>query len=438
MTTAVTGAVIFDLDGVITDTAEFHYQGWQRLADEHDLPFDRERNESLRGLSRRESLVQLLDGREVGDADLVEMMERKNRYYVDLLGEMTPADTLPGAVGLIVDAKRRGLPVAIGSSSRNARRVLDALELTALFDAIADGDTVERAKPAPDLFLAAAELVGVAPERCVVIEDAASGVDAALAAGMVAVGIGPAERVGQAHHRFATVAEADLAAIVRTEAVELDDGAILIGGWLLSGRDAGSPAAGRSVRWEVGRHPVLLGTEGGRPAGGAHVERDFDLRYRLSRHTVRLPEGPVRRAVDEAFTSFTGAGGLMQRQLVVADPGTVLDVEIAVDEGQSLDAGQPVLAGGHLRTEPTADAERSTVDLAVEVGEEGWVTLDHTPAYDVQLARHVTACDRWWRQVEVDDRPDPATQVAGRQELSRQMADSRAQASDEGQEGGAP
>jgi beta-phosphoglucomutase len=203
-------AVIFDLDGVITDTAEFHYLGWQRLADEEGIPFDRGANEALRGLSRRESLLAMLGDREVPDDRLLAWMTRKNDYYVASLGEMGPEDALPGAVELIEDARSRGLKVAIGSSSKNARLVLDKLGLSDAFDAVADGNSVERAKPAPDLFLAAAELLGVEPSECIVVEDAESGVDAALAAGMTAVGVGPAERVGHAQHRFDTTAEIDL------------------------------------------------------------------------------------------------------------------------------------------------------------------------------------------------------------------------------------
>jgi beta-phosphoglucomutase len=203
-------AVIFDLDGVITDTAEFHYLGWQRLADEEGIPFDRGANEALRGLSRRESLLAMLGERVVPDAQLLEWMERKNDYYVASLGDMGPEDALPGAVELIEDARSRGLKVAIGSSSKNARLVLDKLGLSDAFDAVADGNSVERAKPAPDLFLAAADLLGVGPEECIVVEDAESGVDAALAAGRTAVGVGPADRVGHAHHRFDNTADIDL------------------------------------------------------------------------------------------------------------------------------------------------------------------------------------------------------------------------------------
>jgi beta-phosphoglucomutase len=203
-------AVIFDLDGVLTDTAEYHYLGWQRLADEEGLAFDREANEALRGVSRAESLRLVLGEREVSDEAFEEMMARKNAYYLGYLEGMSPDDLLPGADELVTAATERGLKVAIGSSSKNAGQVLDHLGIADRFDAVADGHSVERAKPEPDLFLAAAELLGVPPEACIVVEDAESGIDAALAAGMLAVGVGPAERVGHAHHRFDTTADVDL------------------------------------------------------------------------------------------------------------------------------------------------------------------------------------------------------------------------------------
>jgi beta-phosphoglucomutase len=207
-------AVLFDLDGVITDTAEQHYQAWQRLADEEGLAFDRLANDALRGISRRESLAIVLGDRAASEEEWEEMMARKNGYYVASLAALAPSYALPGARELVADCKARGLRVAVASSSRNARTVLDALEMTGEFDAIADGASVERAKPAPDLFLHAAALAGVEASRCAVLEDAESGVDAALAAGMRAVGIGPSERVGHAHLRFDTVAEIDLDAVL--------------------------------------------------------------------------------------------------------------------------------------------------------------------------------------------------------------------------------
>jgi beta-phosphoglucomutase len=214
MSTTALRAVIFDLDGVLTDTAEYHYRAWQDLADEEGIPFDRQANEALRGLSRRESLLTMLGDRQVDEDRLEDMMDRKNRAYVTSLQDMSPDDLLPGALALIEQAEQLGLATAIGSSSKNAPFVLDKLGIRDRFAAISDGNTVERAKPAPDLFLAAAELLEVPPAACIVVEDAASGVDAALAAGMVALGVGPEERVGHAHHVFPTTADVDLSLVL--------------------------------------------------------------------------------------------------------------------------------------------------------------------------------------------------------------------------------
>ncbi len=191
--------VIFDLDGVLTDTSEFHYLGWKRLADEEGIPFDREANEALRGLSRRDSLRRLLGDRPATEAQMQEMMARKNRYYQELIQNVTPANLLPGALALLDELRAAGVKVAIGSASKNARTVVQRLGIADRVDVIADGHSVERHKPAPDLFLHAAALLGLSPTECVVVEDAASGVEAALAAGMWAVGLGPVERVGAAH-----------------------------------------------------------------------------------------------------------------------------------------------------------------------------------------------------------------------------------------------
>lgn len=210
-------AVIFDLDGVLTDTAEFHYRAWQELADAEGLPFDRAANDALRGVSRADSLRLLLGDRAVDDTTFRRMMAEKNERYVELLADMSPDDLLPGALALVEACRDRGLKVAIGSSSKNAPMVLDALEIRDRFDAIADGTTVETAKPAPDLFLAAARLLEVEPAACAVVEDAAAGVDAALAAGMVAVGIGPSDRVGHAHHVFPTTADVDLERVLASQ-----------------------------------------------------------------------------------------------------------------------------------------------------------------------------------------------------------------------------
>lgn len=191
--------VIFDLDGVLTDTSEFHYLGWKRLADEENILFDREKNEALRGVSRRDSLLRLLNGRAVTEAELQEMMERKNRYYLELIKTITPDHLLPGVSVLLQDLRSVGIKVAIGSASKNAREVVQRLGIADQIDVIADGHSVAHSKPAPDVFLYAAAQLGLEPATCIVVEDAASGIEAALRAGMWAIGLGPKERVGTAH-----------------------------------------------------------------------------------------------------------------------------------------------------------------------------------------------------------------------------------------------
>ncbi|MEH2124376.1 beta-phosphoglucomutase [Nostoc sp.] len=190
---------IFDLDGVLTDTAKLHYLAWQKLADEEGIPFNREANEALRGVSRRASLMLIIGDRPYSEAQIEEMMERKNRYYVELIQNMTPQDLLPGAIALLNELRQADIKIGIGSASKNARPVLERLGIVDKVDAIADGYSVQEPKPAPDLFLYAAKQLGIEPGQSVVVEDAAAGVEAALAAGMWAVGLGPVERVGAAH-----------------------------------------------------------------------------------------------------------------------------------------------------------------------------------------------------------------------------------------------
>ena len=189
---------IFDLDGVLTDTAEFHYLGWKRLAQELGLPFTREDNESLRGIPRRESLMLILKGREYPEEQMQQMMEKKNRYYLELVREMTPRDLLPGARELLQEVRAAGLKSGLGSASKNASEVVARLGIADLLDAVSDGHSVERQKPAPDLFLHCARQLGLKPAECVVVEDAAAGIDAALAGGFHSLGLGPPERVGEA------------------------------------------------------------------------------------------------------------------------------------------------------------------------------------------------------------------------------------------------
>ena len=206
---------ILDLDGVITDTAEYHYKSWQELADEEDLFFDREVNEQLRGVSRMDSLDIILDGKEVPADVKKEWTDRKNAYYQEYLEEITKADILDDMEAKLNKLKADGYKLAVGSSSRNARKVLEHLQITDIFDTIADGNSVESAKPAPDLFLHAAKNLGLDPEECVVLEDAESGVEAALAANMKAVGVGPEARVGKAHLVYANVSDIDFDEILK-------------------------------------------------------------------------------------------------------------------------------------------------------------------------------------------------------------------------------
>jgi beta-phosphoglucomutase len=190
---------IFDLDGVLTDTAEYHYRSWQRLADEEGLPFNRQANEALRGVPRRDSLMHIIGHRPYTEEQIQAMMARKNQYYVDSIQVITPGDLLPGALTLLNELRQAGIKIGIGSSSKNARLVVEKLGINDRVDAIADGYSVQTPKPAPDLFLFAAQQLGLAPHQCVVVEDAAVGVEAALAAHMWTIGLGPVERVGDAH-----------------------------------------------------------------------------------------------------------------------------------------------------------------------------------------------------------------------------------------------
>ncbi len=193
-------AIIFDLDGVITDTAEYHYLSWKRLADEEGLPFSRAINEQLRGVSRAESLNIILAQapRQLHEAARQELMARKNAYYNEMIAAVSAADLLPGVQALLEEIQAAGLKIAIASASRNAPAVVERLGIGRLLSALAHGGTVQRQKPAPDLFLATAQQLGLPPTACLVVEDAAAGIAAAHAAGMVAVGLGPAARVGAA------------------------------------------------------------------------------------------------------------------------------------------------------------------------------------------------------------------------------------------------
>lgn len=192
--------MIFDLDGVLTDTAELHFQSWRQIAAGLGVPFDRRANDALRGLGRLESLNRLLGPRaaEFDDDAKARLTAEKNAIYLRLVERMTPADLLPGVERLLDDLRDCGVPCAVASSSRNAVAVLDRLRIAARFRVIVDGNRAPRSKPDPQAFLLAAADLNVPASRCVVVEDAASGIAAARAARMRVVGVGPVDRVGGA------------------------------------------------------------------------------------------------------------------------------------------------------------------------------------------------------------------------------------------------
>jgi beta-phosphoglucomutase len=203
--------IIFDLDGVLTDTSEYHYLAWKRLADEEGIPFTRQDNdEHLRGVSRRESLMYILRGRNVSEAQIQEMMDRKNRYYNEMIKSMTPQDLVAGGRDLLREIREAGIKVAIASGSKNCRTVLEHLEIMDYLDGVADGYSVVNSKPAPDLFVYAAGLVQIPTPDCLGVEDADAGIEAIKTAGMQALGIGPQERFHRADKVMPTLANTHL------------------------------------------------------------------------------------------------------------------------------------------------------------------------------------------------------------------------------------
>lgn len=187
-------ACIFDLDGVIVDTAKYHYKAWKRLANELGFDFTEEQNELLKGLSRTRSLEIIL---EIGKVQLsaeeqAVMAARKNEWYVDMIRHMQPDEVLPGARAFLESLREAGVKTALGSASKNAGTILEKVGLAALFDVVVDGNAVTASKPDPEVFLKGAAGVQADPAYCVVFEDAVAGVQAAKAGGMKVVGIGDA------------------------------------------------------------------------------------------------------------------------------------------------------------------------------------------------------------------------------------------------------
>jgi len=208
--------VLFDLDGVIVSTDNCHYLAWQRMADEEGIFFDRTINERLRGVSRMESLEIILERAERAytDEEKQQLAARKNAYYVELIGSLTENDILPGTLETLKLLRDRGIKIAIGSSSRNTPIILKQIGLQNAFDAVADGNAIKNSKPDPEVFLLAASLLGLEPKNCLVVEDADAGVEAAVAGGMRALGVGSAAANAKAAFHAEDLSKADFASIL--------------------------------------------------------------------------------------------------------------------------------------------------------------------------------------------------------------------------------
>ena len=194
-------AIIFDLDGVIVDTAHYHFVAWQRLAKELGISFTEKENERLKGVSRMRSLEIIL---EIGGLSLPiekreELSTKKNSWFVEYIEAIKPNEIFPGVREMLTSLKQKGFKVALASSSKNAETVLRLLQIKSLFDTVVDGTMITHSKPAPEIFLLAASKLGLNPNQCIVFEDAEAGVEAALAAGMKCVGVGSADQLGKAN-----------------------------------------------------------------------------------------------------------------------------------------------------------------------------------------------------------------------------------------------
>lgn len=211
-------AFIFDLDGVITDTAEYHYLAWKALAEELDVDFDLAFNEKLKGVSRMDSLEMILKhGGKEGNYSLEEkeqLATKKNEHYKHLIANITDADLLPGIKSLLDDIKAKGLKLGLASASKNAFTVIEALGLLSTFDYIVDSGKIANGKPDPEIFLTAAHALEVEPLQCIGVEDAASGVKAIKAAGMFAVGVGDASILSEADMVVSSTEELNLERIL--------------------------------------------------------------------------------------------------------------------------------------------------------------------------------------------------------------------------------
>lgn len=192
--------LLFDLDGVIVDTAKYHYLAWKEIASELGIDFTEQDNERLKGVSRMHSFEIVLEvgGKTMSQEEKEQYCEKKNEVYLTYIRKLEESEILPGVREFLEDVKRKGYKIALGSASKNSRLILDRLHLTEIFDEIIDGTKTSKAKPDPEVFVLGAKALGFACEECIVFEDAAAGIEAAHAGGMQTVGIGSKERLPEA------------------------------------------------------------------------------------------------------------------------------------------------------------------------------------------------------------------------------------------------
>lgn len=212
---------IFDLDGVIVDTAHYHFLAWKRLADELGYPLTEIDNEQLKGVSRMQSLdvILRLAGKSLNPEQTDILANRKNEWFNEYIGRMTPQEIFPGVRPLIRKLRNEGIKIGLASSSKNARTVIRLLEIENEFDAIVDGNMIRCTKPDPEIFLLTATMLALEPGQCVVIEDAEAGIEAALSAGMKCIGIGSPILLHKANRVFPKTSDIDLSIVRELENV---------------------------------------------------------------------------------------------------------------------------------------------------------------------------------------------------------------------------
>ncbi|MFD2521155.1 beta-phosphoglucomutase [Emticicia soli] len=205
-------AFLFDLDGVIVDTAIYHYQAWKQMANNLGFDISEEFNEQLKGVSRMDSLDIILKhgGIEVSDEEKLALATQKNENYLNLVSKMSPADILPGVGDFFVQVKQENIKIALGSVSKNAKLILEGIGMLDDFDSIIDGTKISKGKPDPEVFLKGAEELGFSPAECLVFEDAVAGVESAKRAGMKAVGIGKEDVLTEADVVFEDLVGVDI------------------------------------------------------------------------------------------------------------------------------------------------------------------------------------------------------------------------------------